>query len=818
MGTQRQLQARSVGKSLAFGLLLFLATFGLGGTSSAGLARSLSTVFTVDSTDDTVDVAPGNGMCADAVGACTLRAAIQEADATAGAVQITVPAGTYSLTIANPSTPFGVIPTIANEPATGDLDVSGQVTIAGAGVGQSVVSAEYLDRVFQIVAGANVVLQGLTIQHGQPFDCAGGVGVYNGGTLDLERVDVFSNVGSCGTGGGIYNAGTLTANATTIDGNGVSNSGGGIFNAGIATFSAATFSSNSVVFGGGGGITNAGSLTLTDVTLSGNGATSSNGGALKLIGGSAALQDVTIVSNGAGGSGGGGALRFDGGTATVKNTVLAYNSGGNCRNGTPTSLGHNIADLADCTLTSAGDVSSTDPLAAALADNGGPVQTAALQAGSPAIDAGAGCAATDARGVARPQGPACDIGAFEAVPPPPTLALTVTVDGSGTASSNPAGISCPSTCSAGFTSGTSVTLTATPAAGSNFSGWSGACSGTGGCAVSITAATAVAAHFTAEPPSSTPSGPATTLPAAEKPTPQITVTPAAPITRESVQFSAAMTDGGGAVYSWNFDDGSRAEGPRVRHAYREAGTYLVTLTATTSSGTTGTTQASVIVAGSTPSGPGRVFGGRVTLLSPFGPGEPDPGLPAPAGLQVRFAAGSTTFTPTTTTSGGLYQRTQLPTSFKPDSVYVTNNAGTLLGQSNYIRGVLLVPHDWGNPGIAVQDLAIVPDPHSFVVSGRVLPPATPPTTTVVVTVSVEAYNTNGTLIASGNVHSTGYGDYRVEATPTPAFTPSSTTASMHVNRLVIKLTENGTVTDTTDTLQEITGTDGRNLPTRDLHG
>ncbi len=80
-----------------------------------------------------------------------------------------------------------------------------------------------------------------------------------------------------------------------------------------------------------------------------------------------------------------------------------------------------------------------------------------------------------------------------------TFALTVTEAGTGSGSvrSSPAGIACPSTCSASFTSGTVVTLTATPAAGSTFAGWSGVCTGTGTCSVTMTAAKAVTATFTA---------------------------------------------------------------------------------------------------------------------------------------------------------------------------------------------------------------------------------------------------------------------------------------------------------------------------------
>jgi len=78
------------------------------------------------------------------------------------------------------------------------------------------------------------------------------------------------------------------------------------------------------------------------------------------------------------------------------------------------------------------------------------------------------------------------------------LALTVTNagTGSGTVTSAPVGITCGTSCSANYNSGTAVTLTATPATGSTFSGWSGGgCSGTGSCTVTMSAATAVTATF-----------------------------------------------------------------------------------------------------------------------------------------------------------------------------------------------------------------------------------------------------------------------------------------------------------------------------------
>jgi hypothetical protein len=84
----------------------------------------------------------------------------------------------------------------------------------------------------------------------------------------------------------------------------------------------------------------------------------------------------------------------------------------------------------------------------------------------------------------------------------PSFLLTVTDagTGSGTVTSNPSGINCPDACSASFQSGTQVVLTAAPATGSAFSGWSGACSGTGTCTVTMSAAKSVTATFTALPP------------------------------------------------------------------------------------------------------------------------------------------------------------------------------------------------------------------------------------------------------------------------------------------------------------------------------
>jgi len=80
----------------------------------------------------------------------------------------------------------------------------------------------------------------------------------------------------------------------------------------------------------------------------------------------------------------------------------------------------------------------------------------------------------------------------------PTETLSLDITGTGTVTSAPAGIACSASCSASFITGSAVTLTATPAAGFSFAGWTGSgCTGIGACVVTMNAATAVAAGFTA---------------------------------------------------------------------------------------------------------------------------------------------------------------------------------------------------------------------------------------------------------------------------------------------------------------------------------
>ncbi len=393
-----------------------------------------------------------------AVGDCSLREAIIDANAAPGPDAISLDTGTYALSIPPDGTP--------DDAADGDLDVTtGDLTIAGAGEGATIIDGGGVDRVFHLnplIDGISVEISGVTIQGGLAGDADGGGGIRAVGDafVTLSNVTVAGNEGF--NGGGIFNVGpVLTLNGSTVSGNTARQDGGGIANnPGTVTLSNSTVSGNTAVRDGGGilnagakspttlslnesavtanigvlggGIYNGSSLFLTNVTISSNLANSNGAGLHNTANGSATVNHATIAQNTAIGVGGG---IYNEGTATVKNTIVSGNGtrvGNNC-SGAITSAGNNIFYPGGCGPTLPSDITDADPLLENLADNGGPTKTMALLAGSPAIDKGSDdCPppATDQRGVARPLdgdeegGPACDIGAYEFEPPAPATTPT----------------------------------------------------------------------------------------------------------------------------------------------------------------------------------------------------------------------------------------------------------------------------------------------------------------------------------------------------------------------------------------------------------
>jgi uncharacterized repeat protein (TIGR01451 family)/CSLREA domain-containing protein len=249
----------------------------------------------------------------------------------------------------------------------------------------------------------------------------GGGGVYNTGAslthLTISQGTVMTNTAT--SGGGIFNEGVgaiIDIHDTRISGNQAGAAGGGVFNNGIMTINSSLIDHNQAR--SGGAIEHfGGTLHLTNDTLSGNTAGDNGGGLYNL--GNATLTNVTLSSNTASGPDTGGNIFNDEAQLAIGNTIVAYSEvDGNCFNsaGFIHSLGHNLDSANTCGFSAVGDRVNTDPLLGPLQDNGGDTPTHALLTGSPAIDQGdnASCPATDQRGIPRPQGIACDIGAYEA--------------------------------------------------------------------------------------------------------------------------------------------------------------------------------------------------------------------------------------------------------------------------------------------------------------------------------------------------------------------------------------------------------------------
>jgi CSLREA domain-containing protein len=373
---------------------------------------SWGATFTVNSTVDAADATPGDGICATATSVCSLRAAVQEANALVGADAIILPAGIYTLTIAGAG---------EDAAATGDLDIIETLTISGARPATTIIDGNAADRVFQtLTTGTVTTISGVTIRNGNSgADSGGGISVSNGTSLTLNNALVTNCVtGLAGEGGGIESSGTLTMNDVAITNN--TSPGGGINNgvAGTMTLTNGTLSGNS-----DRAINNSGALTLTNVSISGN-TTTGDGGGLD-NGGTATLQNVTISDNTAPAPANIGGIRSDG-TTNIRNSIISNNAPVNCGGaGTLTSQGNNLSSDTTCILAGAGDVTNTDPLLGPLATNFSRLQTHALLVGSPAIDTGdpLSCPATDERSIPRPldgDGNAtaiCDKGAFEVCSP-----------------------------------------------------------------------------------------------------------------------------------------------------------------------------------------------------------------------------------------------------------------------------------------------------------------------------------------------------------------------------------------------------------------
>jgi CSLREA domain-containing protein len=398
----------------------------------------------VNSTADAVNANPGNGVCETAVpGQCTLRAAIQEANANAGPHEIILPAGIYTLTIPG---------TNEDEAATGDLDITGDLIISGSGSG-TIVDANGLDRAFEVMPGVTAEFINFTIRNGvanpggailsagdttitdmtfydnqapslTPEGRGGAVNAQDGQTT-IVRSQFTDNFAAFGGGAaGTGHTAVMTISDSTFSGNSSIEGGGAIyFNGPTASVSGSTFVANSA--GTGGAIhSNATSVAVTNSTFVANSAV--NGGGIDARLGLVTVNNSTFLDNEATNLGNSLTSQWSGagGLLEVGNSIIASQTANNC-NDLITDLGNNLSWPSGNNCPG----SQLDPLLGTLGDYGGHTQIVPLLPGSPAINAGDNttCAAVDQRGVPRPQGLACDIGAYEFVPPN-TFIVNSTID------------------------------------------------------------------------------------------------------------------------------------------------------------------------------------------------------------------------------------------------------------------------------------------------------------------------------------------------------------------------------------------------------
>jgi hypothetical protein len=370
-------------------------------------------------------------------GAGSLRQAIADANANAGADTITFAAGlTGTITVAT----------------SGALLITDSVTITGPGVNVlsvSGTSGHFKSRVFEINSGINVAISGLTIHKGSttgPFFGAGFAGgIFNQGNLTLNSCVVSDNkvrggqnpvggsIAGDAYGGGIVNSGTLTLNNCVVRDNSIT--GISAFGAGIAAppnvsstliLNNTTVSGNTVVAasngsssGGGISVNASGTATVKNSTFSGNlvtGDTNGVGGGIASAG-TLSVSNSTITGNivsitATGKTGQGGGLTITAGAATLSSSIVADNyattssrdvQGALAASGSFNLIGDGTGMSGLSNGTNSNQVgtaaSPINPLLGALSENGGPTPTHVLLLGSPAIDKGtANALTTDQRG------------------------------------------------------------------------------------------------------------------------------------------------------------------------------------------------------------------------------------------------------------------------------------------------------------------------------------------------------------------------------------------------------------------------------------
>lgn len=201
------------------------------------------TSFTVNVVADAPDANIGDGLCRTAAGKCSLRAAIQEANANPDTTTITLKDKTYKITLT------GVGEDAA---ATGDFDITSPVIINGVSPAKTMINANYLDRAFHLHANGLLTLSKLTVLNGFSEQQGGGLYAYDGAGVVLSQVILRGNTAETYGGAVALDDGTtLQADSLQVIGN-LSMRGGGIFAEGVTplNISNGLFDDNSAEVGG----------------------------------------------------------------------------------------------------------------------------------------------------------------------------------------------------------------------------------------------------------------------------------------------------------------------------------------------------------------------------------------------------------------------------------------------------------------------------------------------------------------------------------------------------------------------------------------
>lgn len=310
----------------------------------------------------------------------------------------------------------------------------------GATILRSFTSGTPAFRIFHVSNSGMLTLHDLTLSNGLAHSATTGTTAPNagGGIYTNNRIELYGvviNDNHAKLGGGVYNtaANGMTIRDSTFQHNGadVENAagerGGGIYNLSTAAISSSTFFNNTATETGGAIENGAGGrLILGNSTLSGN-ATTMLGGSAILNSGEITVMAYTTITENTGGTPG-AALLSGPDTITIRNSIIANNYGGDCSYPASSTI---VWENLDSDGTCNGFTITANPALDPLMNYGGTTLTHALTASSPAVDAADGnCNPMDQRGEPRPQGDACDLGAFEltwsgAVPPPTVIPSSV---------------------------------------------------------------------------------------------------------------------------------------------------------------------------------------------------------------------------------------------------------------------------------------------------------------------------------------------------------------------------------------------------------